>query len=107
MPLVSQASYARHRGVSREAVRQRTVTVGGPIPVHGPRKLLDPAEADALWEATKSAAGASHGNGGGSPLLGSELARAAAARTSASSPRTSHTNVIGTATWSSSSPHNN
>jgi hypothetical protein len=60
-------------------VRQRTVTAGGPIPVHGARKLIDPAEAEALWEATKSAAGASHGNGGGSPLLGSELARARAA----------------------------
>jgi hypothetical protein len=47
--------------------------------VHGARKLVDPEEADALWEATKSAAGAAHGNAGGSPLLGSELTRARAA----------------------------
>ena len=61
MPLVTQATYARRRGVSREAVRQRTTTNGGPIPVHGPRKLIDVEEADALWEATTSPAGASHG----------------------------------------------
>jgi hypothetical protein len=79
MPLVSQRAYAKRRGVTHEAVRKRTTTVGGPIPVHGARKLIDPAEADALWEATKSAAGAWHANGGGSPLLGSELARARAA----------------------------
>ena len=79
MPLVTQANYARRRGISREAVRQRTVTARGPIPVHGARKLIDPAEADALWEVTKSPAGASHGDGGGSLLAGSELARARAA----------------------------
>src|SRR5262247_1431085 len=52
---------------------------GGPIPVHGPRKLLDVAEADALWEASKSTAGASHatGNGAASPAVtGSQLAQA-------------------------------
>ena len=59
MPLVTQATYARRRGVSREAVRQHTTTNGGPIPVHGPRKLIDVEEADALWEATTSPAGAS------------------------------------------------
>jgi hypothetical protein len=57
MPLVRQAEYARHRGISREAVRQRTVTAGGPIPVHGPKKLIDVAEADALWDGTMSAQG--------------------------------------------------
>ena len=79
MPLVTQAEYARHRGISREAVRQRTLTAGGPIPVHGARKLLDVAEADALWEGTKSPAGASHatGNGAASPAVtGSQLAQA-------------------------------
>jgi hypothetical protein len=55
--LVSQAAYARHRGISREAVRQRTTTAGGPIPVHGPKKLIDVAEADALWEGTKTPQG--------------------------------------------------
>jgi hypothetical protein len=83
MPLVTQANYARRRGISREAVRQRTVTAGGPIPVHGPRKLLDVAEADALWETTKSTAGASHTNGTGNgatpSALGSQLAQARAA----------------------------
>jgi hypothetical protein len=57
MPLVRQAAYARHRGISREAVRQRTATKGGPIPVHGPKKLIDVAEADALWDATMSSQG--------------------------------------------------
>lgn len=50
--LVTQAEYARRRGVSREAVGKRTTTRGGPIPVHGPRKLIDVAEADALWAPT-------------------------------------------------------
>lgn len=60
MPLVTQADFARHRGVSREAVRKRTTTAGGPIPVHGPQKLIDIAEADALWEATMSPQGAAN-----------------------------------------------
>ncbi|HJW69341.1 MAG TPA: hypothetical protein VJ829_08290, partial [Candidatus Binatia bacterium] len=60
MPLVTQAEYARHRHISREAVRKRTVTAGGPIPVHGPKKLIDPDEADGLWEPTMSAAGAAN-----------------------------------------------
>ena len=46
MPLVTQANYARHRGVSRVAIHKRTTTNGGPIPVHGPKKLIDVAEAD-------------------------------------------------------------
>jgi hypothetical protein len=81
MPLVTQADYARRRGISREAVRQRTVTAGGPIPVHGPRKLLDVAQADALCDATKSTAGASHatGNGAAPAPLGIQLAQARAA----------------------------
>jgi hypothetical protein len=80
MPLVTQAEYARHRGTSREAVRQRTVTAGGPIPVHGVKKLLDVAEADDLWETTKTTAGASHVTGNGTapaPMVtGSQLAQA-------------------------------
>lgn len=81
MPLVTQAAYSRHRGVSRTSVHRRTVTAGGPIPVHGRRKLIDVAEADALWEATKSAAGASHvnGNGAAAPSTGASLAQARAA----------------------------
>src|SRR4029453_8372533 len=55
MALVTQAAYARSRRVSREAVRKRTATAGGPIPVHGPHKLIDVGEADALWDATKMA----------------------------------------------------
>lgn len=50
--LVTQAEYARRRNVSREAVGKRTTKRGGPIPVHGPRKLIDVAEADALWAPT-------------------------------------------------------
>jgi hypothetical protein len=59
MPLVSQAEYARQRKVSKEAVRKRTTTMGGPIPVHGRLKMVDPEEADRLWRATMSPAGAS------------------------------------------------
>jgi hypothetical protein len=79
MSLMTQAAYARHRGISRVSVHLRTTTRGGPIPVHGPKKLIDVAEADALWEATKSPAGASHGDGAPSLITGSELARARAA----------------------------
>src|SRR5262249_45158490 len=78
---LTQAQYARRRGVSRVSVHRRTVTVGGPIPVHGRRKLINVAEADALWEATKSNAGASHvnGNGAAAPSPGASLAQARAA----------------------------
>jgi hypothetical protein len=58
MPLVTQAEFARHRKVSRVAVHRRTVTAGGPIPVHGPKKLIDVAQADALWDVTMSPQGA-------------------------------------------------
>ena len=50
--LVSQAEYARRRGVSKQAVNQRTEPRGGPIPLHGPKKQIDPDEADELWHAT-------------------------------------------------------
>jgi hypothetical protein len=79
--LVTQADYARRRGISREAVRKRTVAAGGPIPVHGAKKLIDPTEADALWEATKTpqgAAGAEAAREAPGPLHGSDLARARA-----------------------------
>src|SRR5262245_60682754 len=78
---LTQAQYARRRGVSRVSVHRRTVRVGGLIPVHGRRKLINVAEADALWEATKSNAGASHvnGNGAGAPSTGTSLAQARAA----------------------------
>ena len=52
MALVSQRAYAKHRGLSQAAVQKRTAGAGGPIPTHGPKKLIDVAEADALWEAT-------------------------------------------------------
>jgi len=89
MPLVTQAQYARHRGVSKVSVHKRTMTVGGPIPVHGPKKLIDIGEADALWEATMSPQGAARARASvaGDPGLetpaqgvtGSQLARARAA----------------------------
>jgi hypothetical protein len=63
VPLISQAEYARRRNISRVAVHLRTTTKGGPIPVHGTKKLIDPAEADALWEATMSPAGAAGARG--------------------------------------------
>jgi hypothetical protein len=68
---MTQAAYARRCGLSRVAVHKRTMTKGGPIPVHGPKKLIDVAEADALWEATKSPQGAG----------GAEAARLAVAGT--------------------------
>jgi hypothetical protein len=58
VPLVTQADYARHLGISRVSVHRRTTTAGGPIPVHGPHKLIDLAEADALWAATRANKGA-------------------------------------------------
>jgi len=76
---VRQAAYARHRGISREAVRQRTVPAGGPIPVHGPKKLLDIEEADRLWDATMSPQGAGRAAAAGRPAGGDDLARARAA----------------------------
>jgi hypothetical protein len=87
MPLVTQAAYARHRGISRVSVHLRTTTKGGPVPVHGPRKLIDVAEADALWEATKAVNGWSPSSGApGAPrgeptgvVSGSQLAQARAA----------------------------
>src|SRR5262245_53751925 len=36
--LLSQAAYGRRRGVSQQAVWKRTITAGGPIPVHGPEE---------------------------------------------------------------------
>jgi hypothetical protein len=56
MPLVSQADYARRRRISRQAVGKRIAD--GTIPVHGPKKLIDVAQADALWDATMSPQGA-------------------------------------------------
>src|SRR5215471_19738935 len=55
MALVTQAEYARYRQISREAARKRTTTAGGPIPVHGPKRLVGVDEADTLWEVTKTA----------------------------------------------------
>src|SRR5262245_3003435 len=62
--LVTQADYARRRGISRRGLQTHD-RGGRPILTHGPKKLIDVAEADALWEATKSPAGASHGDGAG------------------------------------------
>ena len=58
MPRVSVREYARLRGITVEAVRKRTVPMGGPIPVHGREKRIDTAEADQLWRATMAPNGA-------------------------------------------------
>jgi len=58
MALISVRAYARARGVTHQAVRKRTVLAGGPIPVHGPQKQIDPEEADRLWAATMTPHGA-------------------------------------------------
>lgn len=82
---------ARQRRVSQTAVWKRTTAAGGPIPTHGSRKLIDPAEADALWDATMSPQGAANarastatpprdaGNGAPRGVTGSQLAQARAA----------------------------
>lgn len=44
MELMTQADYARHRGVTRQAVNKAVGS--GKIPVHGDKKQIDPAEAD-------------------------------------------------------------
>lgn len=81
MALISQAEYARRRGVSAEAVRKRTVSMGGPIPTHGRSKRIDPDEADRLWRLTMSPAGASTSRFEGPPEADAppEAAPAAAA----------------------------
>jgi hypothetical protein len=85
MALVRQAVYARRRGISRQAVSKRTATAGGRIPVHGPQKLIDEAEADALWDATMSAQGAANTRtaaADSSRVTGSQLVQARAADSS-------------------------
>lgn len=52
--LLTQAQYARRVGVSRQAVGRQVAE--GLIPTHGPRRLIDPAEADA-WYAPRLDAG--------------------------------------------------
>jgi hypothetical protein len=47
--LTSRAVYARHRGVSVQAVNAHTIDHGGPIPTYGRQKRVDPVEADQLW----------------------------------------------------------
>jgi hypothetical protein len=58
MALISVREYARRRGIDESAVRKRTVTHGGPIPVHGRAKRIDPDEADRLWRVTMGPTGA-------------------------------------------------
>src|SRR5262249_53165384 len=57
--------------ISQAAVWKRLASHGGPIPVHGPKNLIDVAEADALWDPTMSSQGASQTRsktGSGAPL---------------------------------------
>lgn len=65
MALVSQRAYARRRGISQMAVWKRTTVAGGPIPVHGPKKLIDVDEADSLWAATMSPQGMANARAAG------------------------------------------
>jgi hypothetical protein len=60
MALVSQAEYARRRGLSKQAVHKRTADAGGPIPTHGRRKQIDETEADALYQASMRENGAAN-----------------------------------------------
>jgi len=68
----TRAQYARRRNVSRRTVYRRTVPGGGPIPVHGERRLLKIEEADALWfptNAPKRANGRTNGYTTGEKLI--------------------------------------
>jgi hypothetical protein len=47
MSLMTQAAYARRHGVSRQAIGR--YVRDGILPTHGPRKRIDPAEADGRW----------------------------------------------------------
>jgi hypothetical protein len=47
MPLLTQAEYARRHRVSRQAIHRQVRE--GIIPTHGPRKRIDPVEADRCW----------------------------------------------------------
>jgi len=47
MSLLTQAAYARRHGISRQAINR--YVRDGVIPTHGPRKRIDPAEADRYW----------------------------------------------------------
>src|SRR4029453_6429133 len=67
---VTQTEYARRRGCSVQAVNQKTTLRGGPIPTYGRRKLIDPAEAEALWPAGTN----------GRPAPGRDVARHARAK---------------------------
>jgi hypothetical protein len=58
MPLMSLREYARRRKITVEAVRKRTQTLGGPIPLHGAAKQIDSDEADRLWFETMGPSGA-------------------------------------------------
>ena len=46
--LISQAAYARHRGCTRQAVRQ--AVAGKRITTFGPDKQIDATLADAQWQ---------------------------------------------------------
>src|SRR5262245_51428985 len=67
MAFVSVREHARRRGITEAAVRKRLVTRGGPIPVHGRARQIDPDEADRLWRVTMSPAGASTSRFDGPP----------------------------------------
>ncbi len=49
--LITRAEYARHAGISRSAVTR--LVRRGQIPVHGPKKLINPAEADRARAASR------------------------------------------------------
>lgn len=55
---MTQAQYARHRGVARNSVN--VAVARGRIPSVGPRKLIDPVVADAAWEANTKPNGNGH-----------------------------------------------
>ena len=49
--MITRAKYARRVGISRSAVTR--LVQRGQIPVHGPKKLIDPAEADQARDAAR------------------------------------------------------
>ena len=63
--LMTQAAYARRRGVSRQAVADRIRR--GLLPTYGRDRRLDPEEADRWWHATTVRPEAAAGGLGGMP----------------------------------------
>ena len=64
--LMTQSEYARHAGISRQGVSK--MVMAGTIPVHGERRLIDPAEADLARDAARTRVNMANGASNASSL---------------------------------------